>query len=113
MSSFGIPSGNRRIGPARFNKTLRRQVLKRKQKIGRITAGAPPRVPPLPDVIISFLQKNNVGNTPINRAIAAGILGEGTVSERTKNFVVDRFNSAVNKTSAEFKFWQKFMAKIF
>ncbi len=65
MSSFGITSGSRRIGPQRMNKSLRRQILKRKQRIGHITSGAPIELPLLPGDRGERVIEGKVGPTAV------------------------------------------------
>ena len=108
---FGVASGTRRIGPSRFNKTLRRQILKRKQRIGKITAGRPPQLPAKQEALVAFLQKSGVEDNQFNRLIGAAILGEGPVSTRTLQFAKDKFAKAKDKFSSQAVFLKKLLTK--
>ncbi len=110
--TFGIPSGatKGRGGPRRFNKTLRRQILKRKQRIGKITAGATPQTPQdETDPISALLKQKNVTENSINRAIAASLLGQGSTPQTLITTANEQLKKFGNKFTAQSTFLQEFL----
>jgi hypothetical protein len=110
---FGITSGNTsRTGPKRFNKTLRRQILKRKQRIGKITAGASPVLPSESDVLGEWLEQKNLKDTQVNRLIAASILGQGSTTSKLIQFVKLELSKAAGRVTAQSRLYVEFIKNL-